>query len=98
MSGARVFLDEDTQNRLLVEALEAKFVDVLTANDADLANKRVSDAAVLSFASSEERVVVTHNCSDIRALHEASSDHAGHRARLPRSLRALPEHEFGRDR
>ena len=71
----RLLVDEDSQARLLVAALRAAGHDVRTAAEAGL--NSLNDAEVLRRARAEKRALLTHNCDDFRALHEAEPDHPG---------------------
>jgi predicted nuclease of predicted toxin-antitoxin system len=51
--------------------------DVLTVQEAGNANRRISDDAVLAFATSQNRAVLTLNRRDFIRLHKQSTDHAG---------------------
>ena|SRR5215470_3150592 len=51
--------------------------DVLTVNDAGLANLSTSDAAVLSFGHSQGRAVLTLNRKHFVRLHNAGVAHSG---------------------
>ena len=73
---ARLFADENFP-RQAVTALRALGHDIQTATEAGLANRQVSDADVLVYASREQRAVLTLNRRDFIALHNASADHAG---------------------
>lgn len=71
----RLLIDEDTQRRQLVSLLKAAGHDAVTVNEAAL--QAQEDQAVLAHAFQERRVVLTMNCRDFRALHEAGRDHVG---------------------
>lgn len=71
----RLLVDEDTQAHLLVEMLRADGHNVLTVSEADLIAK--SDQTVLNFARSQQRGLLTRNCDDFLALHEADPNHSG---------------------
>jgi hypothetical protein len=62
-----LYLDEDAQRTSLIRALRARQVDVLTANESELAG--VSDADQLAFAASQNRVIFTFNRGDFLRLH-----------------------------
>ncbi len=51
--------------------------DVLTSKDAGNANKAVPDEAVLGFASSEKRILLTLNRKDFIRLHRQNPQHSG---------------------
>lgn len=60
-----------------VRVLRALGHDVLTALTAGLANQGVSDDAELTFADSEERVMLTNDRLDFRRLHRMEQPHCG---------------------
>lgn len=62
----RLYLDEDVPEAVAM-ALRLRGYDVLTAREVD--RKGLSDLAQLKFASSEERVLLTHNIADFTRLH-----------------------------
>lgn len=51
--------------------------DVLTAYDAEQANKGIPDAKVLEFARNQNRIVITLNRDDFLNLHHSGGNHAG---------------------
>ena len=51
--------------------------DVLTVQEAGLANQRIPDDEVLAFATETERAVVTQNRKDFIQLHRMQPNHAG---------------------
>lgn len=51
--------------------------DVLTATETGQANQRTPDAAVLAFAASQERAVLTRNRRHFRHLHNDEPRHCG---------------------
>lgn len=61
----------------VVEELRRLGHDVLTSHDAGQSNQQVSDDAVLHFATSRGRAVVTHNRRDFKLLHKRDPGHAG---------------------
>lgn len=71
----RLLVDEDTQAKTLVRLLREAGHDVLTAEAAGL--NSMADAEVLRRANQEQRVLLTRNCADFRALHDAIPDHFG---------------------
>jgi hypothetical protein len=71
----RLLLDEDSQAKLLISQLWAVGHDVLTVTEAGLEAR--SDAEVLAYAASVQRVVLTRNCDDYYALHSAGQTHTG---------------------
>lgn len=75
----RLYLDEDAQRNSLVRALRARQIDVLTANEAELAG--ASDLEQLAFAVSQNRTIFTFNRGDFVQLHTAflkdGRSHAG---------------------
>jgi predicted nuclease of predicted toxin-antitoxin system len=71
----RLLLDEDSQAKILVAGLRAAGHDVLTASEDGL--ESASDADVVEFAKSAERIVLTRNCTDFVEIHSMKPDHAG---------------------
>ena len=71
----RLLIDEDTQARVLVAQLRAAGHDVLTAGEAGLEAK--TDADVLAYARTEQRLLLTRNGADFQALHEDDPVHPG---------------------
>lgn len=65
----RLYLDEDTISRALIQALRARNVDVFTAQEADRIG--FSDLAQLTYAASLNRVIFTFNTRDYVQLHKA---------------------------
>ncbi|MEI8016797.1 MAG: DUF5615 family PIN-like protein [Schlesneria sp.] len=65
---ARIYIDEDSMDRVLVAALRARGVDVLTALEADMIER--DDAEHLAFATSSKRVLLTCNTGDFCQLHQ----------------------------
>jgi len=60
-----------------VEALRRLGHDVLTAEEAGQAGRRVTDEAVLAHAQALGRAVLTHNRKHFRNLHNAGHPHGG---------------------
>jgi hypothetical protein len=79
MSQIRLYVDEDSMNQALVVALRARNIDVLTVNDTKTAGQL--DREQLRLATSEGRVLYSHNITDFCKLHidrmEAGEGHAG---------------------
>ena len=73
---ARFYADENFPLPVVTE-LRRLGHDVLTAIEADQANKLIPDDAVLVFASAENRAILTLNRKHFIRLHSQSSDHAG---------------------
>lgn len=70
-----LFIDEDSQDRLLVKLLKNAGHNVITVNEAELMG--TTDLVVLDYARANNRVLLTYNCDDFEALHEANPNHAG---------------------
>jgi predicted nuclease of predicted toxin-antitoxin system len=70
-----LLIDEDTQNRLLVHLLRTSGHDVLTVNEVALMGE--PDSVVLDFARENNRILLTRNCKDFQALHQANPNHFG---------------------
>jgi hypothetical protein len=58
----KLYLDEDTISRALIQALRVRGVDVLTAQEADKIG--ISDKTQLDFATSLARTIFTYNTRD----------------------------------
>lgn len=75
----KLYLDEDTISRALINALWARNVDILSAHDAGLIS--VPDSQHLEYATSMGRTVFTHNTRDFAQLHgqwmAQEREHAG---------------------
>lgn len=67
MSVIRLYLDEDSMDRLLVQALRARSVDVITVNEA--ATGGFIDEQQFRWATSQGRVLFSHNIGDFCRLH-----------------------------
>ena len=63
----RLYLDEDSMQRGLVEALSLRGVDVVTALEAGL--KERSDQQHLEYAASQGRALYSFNVADFCRLH-----------------------------
>ena len=61
----------------VVEALRLLGHDVLTVREAGHDNQRIDDEDVLTFATSEQRAVITVNRRDFVRLHRQQSSHQG---------------------
>lgn len=68
MSQIRLYLDEDSMRRFLVFGLRSRNVDLLTAAEAGMINRR--DEEQLETAAASGRAILTHNTSDCCALHQ----------------------------
>jgi hypothetical protein len=73
---ARLFADENFPLPV-VDELRQLGHDVLTIQEAGLANQRFPDDAVLDFAKEADRAVVTLNRKHFVRLHKKSSHHKG---------------------
>jgi len=73
---ARLYANENFPYQTTV-ALRGLGHDVLTTQDADQAGRAVEDEAVLNFAVSEKRIVVTLNRRDFIRLHHSYPEHCG---------------------
>jgi hypothetical protein len=60
-------MDEDTMDQILVEALRARNVDVITALDAEMIEQK--DREHLDYAAEHDRVLCTFNTGDYYRLH-----------------------------
>lgn len=74
---ARIYSNENFPHRV-VEALRELGHDVLTSQEAGRANQKVQDDQVLSFATDEQRAVLTLNRLDFFRLHRSiNGNHSG---------------------
>lgn len=80
----RLYLDEDTMDRDLVQALRARNVDVVTALDAGMVER--ADAEHLDYASEQGRVLCSFNAKDFYRLH---SEYLTHRPSARRTQCAI---------
>jgi len=71
-----LYADENFPSRVVAE-LRALGDDVLTAHEAGQANQKIPDAAVLVYAISLGRAVLTHNRRHFIKLHKMTASHAG---------------------
>jgi predicted nuclease of predicted toxin-antitoxin system len=60
-----------------VQRLRVLGYNILTAQEAAQANRRIPDEQVLAFARQENRAVITQNRRDFVRLHKQNPDHAG---------------------
>ncbi len=63
----RLYMDEDTMDQALVQALRARNADVITALDAGMIERE--DAEHLDCATEQGRVLCTFNVRDFYRLH-----------------------------
>ena len=79
MSKILLYIDEDAMDRDFVEALKARYVDVLTVADVGMLYK--SDEEQLTWATANGRVIFSFNTRDFYRLHtsrlEQGDSHAG---------------------
>jgi len=73
---ARLYADENFPFGV-VKGLRARGHDVLTVQEAGMANRQIGDQDVLAFAAAQGRAVLTINRRDFIRLHAAQSNHAG---------------------
>jgi uncharacterized protein with PIN domain len=72
----RLYADEQFPFRT-VQHLRQLGYDVLTVQEAGNANQAISDDAVLTFATQQNRAVLTLNRRDFIRLHQQGRNHAG---------------------
>ena len=63
----RLYMDEDTMDQALVQALRARNVDVITALDAGMIERE--DAEHLDYATEQGHVLCSFNVRDFYRLH-----------------------------
>lgn len=73
---ARLYTNENFPAKVAA-ALQELGHDVLTVQEAGNANQSIDDAALLSFATEQNRAVITLNRRDFIRLHQADARHAG---------------------
>jgi predicted nuclease of predicted toxin-antitoxin system len=61
----------------MVKELRQHGYDILTSQEAGQANQGISDEDVLTFATQNQRVVITLNREDFIALHRSGISHLG---------------------
>jgi hypothetical protein len=75
----RLYFDEDSTSHALIQALQARGVDVISPLDTGMRGR--SDEEHLEFAAAEGRAVYTYNIADFNRLHaswlRAGRGHAG---------------------
>lgn len=71
----KILIDEDSQAKLLVKKLRDTGYDVKTVAEAGLNGR--ADSIIFEYAKSSKRVLLTQNCADFLALHQADPDHHG---------------------
>lgn len=71
----KLLLDEDTQANDLIGLLKAAGHDVETTTTLGLNDE--DDDIVLQHAQAQDRIVLTYNCNDYRALNDAGAPHVG---------------------
>ena len=68
----RMYTNENFPFRV-VQQLRQLGHDVVTSFDAGQANRRIPDEAVLAFAASERRILITQNQRDFLRLHNSGT-------------------------
>ncbi len=71
----RLLIDEDSLAKALVKMLRKAGHDVVTVNEAGFSGAR--DDLVFEYAIRSERILLTRNCDDFQALHQANLNHPG---------------------
>ena len=71
----RLLIDEDSQDKVLVRLLREAGHDVVTVNEAGLMGQ--PDSTVFRYAIDKNRIVLTLNCRDFKALHKTNPHHPG---------------------
>ncbi len=61
----------------VVQRLRQLGYDILTAQESGQANQKIPDDQVLSFATANQRAVITQNRRDFIRLHQQGPTHAG---------------------
>lgn len=73
---ARIYANENFPTEI-VEMLRQRGCDVVTTHEANKSNRKIPDEDVLSFAVSEQRIVLTFNRKDFFRLHRLHPQHFG---------------------
>jgi predicted nuclease of predicted toxin-antitoxin system len=71
----RLLIDDDSQDKVLVRLLREAGHDVVTVKEAGLMSQ--PDSTVFSYALAKNRILLTLNCRDFQALHQANPNHPG---------------------
>jgi predicted nuclease of predicted toxin-antitoxin system len=71
----KLFIDEDSQDKILVKLLFQAGHDVVTVNEVGMNGQ--PDSVVFAYAKQQNRLLFTFNCDDFEALHLANPDHPG---------------------
>ena len=79
MTRIRLYVDEDTQRRALIQAVRARGYDIVTTHEAG--HLGMSDADQLVYSAAEGRTILTFNSRDFVQLHRdyliGGKSHAG---------------------
>jgi hypothetical protein len=67
MTKIRLYLDEDTMDNALIDALRLRNVDVLSTNEAQMSSR--SDEEQLKWAFDNQRVIYSFNVRDFYRIH-----------------------------
>lgn len=67
MTAIRLYIDEDSMDRGLVQALRARDVDVITVQETGTEGQ--IDESQLNLATSQNRVLYSYNIADFCQLH-----------------------------
>ncbi len=67
MSDIRLYIDEDSMDKALINALRARNVDIITVLETK--TQSYTDKEQLDLATSLNRVLYSHNISDFCRLH-----------------------------
>ena len=73
---ARLYADENFPSPVVIELRQLGH-DVLTLQEAGKAGQAMSDEAVLTDATTDNRAMLTHNRKHFIHLHSLSTNHAG---------------------
>ncbi len=71
----KLFIDEDSQDRILVKLLRNAGHDVVTVNEVGMNGQ--PDPVIFAYAREKNRLLFTFNCDDFEALHLAKPNHPG---------------------
>jgi hypothetical protein len=79
MSDIRLYIDEDAEERALVEGLRSRGIDVHSTSEADMVGR--TDREQLRYAVEHQRTIYSLNVGDFARLHkeycDSGEDHFG---------------------
>lgn len=85
----RLYMDEDSIDQALIRGLRSRGVDVLTADEAGMMERK--DPEHLAYAAAERRVLCTFNVGDFWTLHGEYLAHG----RSHSGMVLMPQQRYG---